>query len=73
MKYYVVSEEELERLKVAAFMEAESQLNGNELTDGLAEAKAATRARPVPEWAKLFVDEFPDAGNVEWINKENKL
>ncbi len=72
-QYFIVSEEELERLKVAAFMEAENQLVGNDLSNELAEAKAATRARPVPDWARLFVDEFPDAGQVELIiNREDK-
>ena len=65
MKYYVVSEEELERLKVASFQEAVDQLVGNELTDELEDAKAAARTRPVPSWARLYVDAFPDASKVE--------
>ncbi len=67
MNYYVVSEEELERLKVASFQEAVDQLEGNELTDELEDAKAAARVRPVPEWARLLVDAFPDASKVEEI------
>jgi hypothetical protein len=73
MNYFIVSEEELSQLKVAAFQEAENQLTGVELNEELQNAKAACTARPVPSWARLFVDAFPDASNVEPINNKEPV
>lgn len=71
MKYFIVSEKELEH---AFDLMYELGNTGGIYSplDELHKATAACRSRPVPEWAKLFVDAFPDASNVERIDKEDK-
>lgn len=60
MNYYLVSEEELEELKGAAFNEAVDQWEGNEPTDRLDRAKLACRARP---------SKNPESKNIEKMSK----
>jgi hypothetical protein len=50
-KYYIVSEEELFRLEVAAYHEALDQSEGLKPNDELSNAKTVVRAQPIPEWA----------------------
>ena len=81
-KYYVVSEEELDRLHSTAFAEGVvfcGEENGDDSTydyerfksdDNSNLSMAACRAREVPEWAKYFVDDYPPHGfNTEEIKR----
>lgn len=65
MKFFVVSEEELDRLTVTQRLEYRTRYEGDEKSNKRAamfmeQAVAACRARPVPEWATEFAGPVSD-------------
>lgn len=67
-KYYIISEEELKNLMELNYLVGINDAMHAPL-DELQKATKLAISRPVPEWATLFVDNFPDAGHVEEIKR----
>lgn len=69
MKYFVVSESELQRLKSVqyddGFADGSDGWAAGPSERELEQAEAVCRARPVPEWGRYIVDDwgFPD----KWV------